>query len=119
MGDLPAPTDELRAGFSMWFDREQWGAIMDGLIAELDISRKRKANNAASNSDARAEMCAALLGEIGRASSGVLPEQPPCIGNDPACPCQDGDTCHYVDASVSPYSVGDSGRMGTQDGGKK
>ena len=20
-----------------------------------------------------------------------------CIGNDPTCPCQDGDLCHYVD----------------------
>jgi len=20
-----------------------------------------------------------------------------CIGNDPLCPCQDGDVCHYVD----------------------
>ena len=24
--------------------------------------------------------------------------QPPCIGNDPACPCQDGDLCHYKDS---------------------
>lgn len=23
--------------------------------------------------------------------------RPPCIGNDPLCPCQDGDVCHYVD----------------------
>jgi hypothetical protein len=22
----------------------------------------------------------------------------PCIGRDPFCPCQDGDTCHYVDS---------------------
>lgn len=22
----------------------------------------------------------------------------PCIGNDPACPCQDGDLCHYKDS---------------------
>ena len=21
----------------------------------------------------------------------------PCIGHDPLCPCQDGDSCHYVD----------------------
>lgn len=27
------------------------------------------------------------------------PEQkaPRCIGNDPSCPCRDGDVCHYVD----------------------
>jgi len=29
--------------------------------------------------------------------SGV--EIPPCIGNDPWCPCQDGDRCHYRDAA--------------------
>lgn len=23
--------------------------------------------------------------------------QPACIGEDPTCPCQDGDSCHYVD----------------------
>jgi hypothetical protein len=23
----------------------------------------------------------------------------PCIGNDPTCPCQDGDACHYRDAA--------------------
>jgi len=25
------------------------------------------------------------------------PSRPPCIGNDPLCPCQDGDNCHYRD----------------------
>jgi hypothetical protein len=25
------------------------------------------------------------------------PEQEPCIGKDPRCPCQDGDACHYKD----------------------
>jgi hypothetical protein len=24
---------------------------------------------------------------------------PPCIGNDPLCPCQDGDLCHYKDGA--------------------
>lgn len=27
---------------------------------------------------------------------------PPCIGNDPGCPCQDGDACHYRDIPGSP-----------------
>ena len=26
------------------------------------------------------------------------PEQEPCIGKDPQCPCQDGDACHYKDS---------------------
>ena len=37
-------------------------------------------------------------------------EHYPCIGNDPSCPCQDGDVCHYVDAPGSPAmpaTVGD------------
>ncbi len=25
------------------------------------------------------------------------PEQEPCVGKDPRCPCQDGDACHYKD----------------------
>ena len=28
-----------------------------------------------------------------------------CIGNDPYCPCQDGDACHYVDLPGSPAFV--------------
>ena len=30
------------------------------------------------------------------------PEATPCIGNDPGCPCQDGDACHYRDIPGSP-----------------
>lgn len=26
------------------------------------------------------------------------PPAAPCVGNDPACPCQDGDLCHYKDS---------------------
>ncbi len=29
-------------------------------------------------------------------------EPSPCIGNDPHCPCQDGDACHYRDLPGSP-----------------
>ena len=25
-----------------------------------------------------------------------------CIGNDPFCPCQDGDMCHYAGANAWP-----------------
>ncbi len=33
------------------------------------------------------------------AASALLSTSPgePCIGHDPLCPCQDGDSCHYVD----------------------
>ncbi len=30
------------------------------------------------------------------------PETTSCIGNDPGCPCQDGDACHYRDIPGSP-----------------
>lgn len=29
----------------------------------------------------------------------AVPQAEPCIGNDPTCPCQDGDACHYRDAA--------------------
>lgn len=72
-GDLPKPDER---GFSMWFDREQWGAIMDGLIAELDISRKRKVRNSESTSDIRAQMCSDLIGRIGSVAAAVGDDQP-------------------------------------------
>lgn len=28
----------------------------------------------------------------------AAPKAEPCVGNDPTCPCQDGDACHYRDA---------------------
>ena len=31
----------------------------------------------------------------------VVPQAEPCIGNDPACPCQDGDACHYRDTATT------------------
>jgi hypothetical protein len=31
------------------------------------------------------------------AKAEMQPEQEPCIGKDPRCPCQDGDACHYKD----------------------
>lgn len=34
-------------------------------------------------------------------------EQPaePCIGNDPLCPCQDGDACHYRDVGKTKAMI--------------
>jgi hypothetical protein len=29
------------------------------------------------------------------------PKREPCIGNNPACPCQDGDACHYKDTPTT------------------
>jgi hypothetical protein len=29
------------------------------------------------------------------------PEQEPCVGKDPRCPCQDGDACHYKDCGIT------------------
>lgn len=30
-----------------------------------------------------------------------MSSEAPCIGNDPTCPCQDGDVCHYVDDPIT------------------
>ena len=39
----------------------------------------------------------ASIAELREQQAPTKPEQP-CIGNDPACPCQDGLACHYKDA---------------------
>jgi hypothetical protein len=31
------------------------------------------------------------------AKAEMQPEQEPCVGKDPRCPCQDGHACHYKD----------------------
>ena len=33
------------------------------------------------------------------AAAPAVPQAEPCIGNNPTCPCQDGDACHYRDAA--------------------
>lgn len=39
-----------------------------------------------------------LSAEVVRLQAALAqPEQEPCIGKDPRCPCQDGDACHYKD----------------------
>ena len=35
------------------------------------------------------------------AAAPAAPQAEPCIGNDPACPCQDGDPCHYRDTETT------------------
>lgn len=37
-----------------------------------------------------------VVAELGLTAA---PQAEPCIGNDPLCPCQDGDACHYKDAA--------------------
>lgn len=59
------PTNPDMRGYSMWFDRESWGHIIDGLVAALDDARKRKAMNPDSTSDARAAEISNLIGAIG------------------------------------------------------
>jgi hypothetical protein len=59
-------TDTAR-GFAIWFDRETWGIITDALIEHRASAQGRKAANAASTSDVRAEMCAEAIAEINHA----------------------------------------------------
>ncbi|HEX3539654.1 MAG TPA: hypothetical protein VHT75_04345 [Acidimicrobiales bacterium] len=50
-----------------------------------------------------AEALRALVGVLASMPVDDEPDRPaPCIGNDPMCPCQDGDACHYVDYPGSP-----------------
>lgn len=60
-----ATWDEV--GGSMWFDRHQWGVIIDGLVLQRAEALTRKAANEYSNSDERAEMCVDLIRQINAA----------------------------------------------------
>lgn len=76
----PADKDAERSGlegFSIWFNREQWGAVIDGLMLERDRSIGRKKVNSESTSDARADMCAELVRAIGDASAASMPKGEP------------------------------------------
>lgn len=55
---------ELSKGFSLWFDRESWGHIFDGLMLERERSIKRKAANPESNSELIADRCSELMSAI-------------------------------------------------------
>lgn len=59
--------DGLR-GFSVWFDRESWGHVVDGLILERERSMERKAANPDSNSNVIADHCAEMIQAINEAS---------------------------------------------------
>lgn len=37
--------------------------------------------------------------DVERAAAYLRAQAEPCIGNDSACPCQDGDACHYKDGA--------------------
>lgn len=56
-------------GFSLWFDREAWGHIVDGLILERERSTERKAANTESNSNNTADRCAEIIGRITRGAA--------------------------------------------------
>jgi len=82
----------------------------------MSINRKRgsialarslcyQINGAADDSDdidgggyGSVEVAEILSAEVERLREALAqPEQEPCIGKDPRCPCQDGDACHYKD----------------------
>jgi hypothetical protein len=56
---------EHAKGYSLWLSREEWGAVMDGLILERERSEQRKRVNPESCSDARSAMCLDLIQKIG------------------------------------------------------
>lgn len=48
-------------GFSAWMTREEWGAVIDGLMLERDRSDRQKADNPDSTSNVRSEMSSRLI----------------------------------------------------------
>jgi hypothetical protein len=56
-------------GGALWFDREQWGVVVDALAQHRGHATERKSVNPASNSDERAEMCAEMIRRINEAAS--------------------------------------------------
>lgn len=60
--------DNLR-GFALWFAREDWGHVVDGLILERERSEKRKEANPESNSNDIADNCSKMIETISAAAS--------------------------------------------------
>src|SRR6185369_3101856 len=58
------PVEDNTHGFSIWLDREQWGAVIDGLMLERERSDSRKKANEHSKSDARSAMCIEVIEKI-------------------------------------------------------
>lgn len=59
---------DMRGG-SMYFDREEWGVIVDALIQHREHAKERKTVNSESTSNVRAEMCADLIRRINAESA--------------------------------------------------
>lgn len=59
-GGQEKPTDP-RIGFSVWLDREQWGLVGDGLMAQRELLLERKRINSESTADLSADAVADVL----------------------------------------------------------
>jgi hypothetical protein len=53
---------------TLTLDREEWGIVVDGLIAEIAESKTRKACNMASASDLRIDMAESILRRVNEAT---------------------------------------------------
>jgi hypothetical protein len=79
---------------------DKLGARVDGLLAKMEaIDIKAEAGLCYFTLESARE----FLKDI-RAIVAVAQRQP-CIGDDPLCPCQDGDACHYRDVVVNGVVV--------------
>jgi hypothetical protein len=96
-----ATWDEV--GGSMWFDRHQWGVIIDGLVLQRAEALTRKAANEYSNSDERAEMCVDLIRQINAADPLALSTAKEAT-NDPACECEMGWQCDFCRQFARGYN---------------
>lgn len=77
----------------------------DGTDPKFGAVDWRHYHTTTSERDARAFVARCGNGIEGRAVplyahlAPAAPQAEPCIGNDPICPCQDGDACHYKDSA--------------------
>ena len=69
-----AVPEDTSKGFHLWFDREAWGNIIDGLMLERERSLQRKSSNPESNSNGIADRCAELIAAI-RDKAAAAPRQ--------------------------------------------
>lgn len=89
--------------------RAWWALYKDNSHLEnVDDASNRELEHFMSNTDHRASLLrSAAIGCAMRVAEHYTNEiasllHPVCIGNDPLCPCQDGDVCHYVATEDTP-----------------
>jgi len=75
-----------------------------GITGDSDADRCRSSEMPSSKATSAASPERPVLNRedaAAQVAAGSGEQRDPCIGNDPACPCQDGDACHYKDTPTT------------------